>query len=565
MRGGPLIEWSYNIGFTVVLIFHFFYSSPLQVDEHEMYAMAGKLGRVRDIRQLSDYSDGCHKYLVTFKALTKPLTGQSFKWTVHGKQISCWRRELDCSEKYQLTAGQLQTKMERIQARLNVGLMVAPGPHSPANMLKALNEDCLEQIFNKMVAYDLMNVSKTCTIFRKCAKKTFKTKYGRRNHSLMYDLRHGRLERDYLSLCQVESCIRTFADEILAFDDEECIPNMHDIIFFGYKHNPGSAVILRMLNELCPNIESLAVPDIIHTPGVAADIRSMLPRLRRLSLKVSDVPEQQLNDWFVGDLPLKVLHYYGDSNSIRIELPHLVELNVELNQNENYLEPLLSRNSQIRKFKLVTSSIHLSDLDLIPTYLPNCTELTLVGPIHDHEYGPLSEWHKFTSLNSLHLDCTMGDSWYPPAILESLTADEIPLKNLTLRVKRSPLKEVVEKDLTRLKHLKTITFITLEYLDVDWILDATVNLAANLDKLLEVTFKLEYNTTADIKKFLTLLQIEPPGFAIRFISSGLLTTADCEEITGLLGMIPTLKFKLETSASYLNVSHFCLIFWILPL
>lgn len=56
-------------------------------------------------------------------------------------------------------------------------LPTPPEPDSDSNILNALNDECLQEVFTYLTEFDLANCAQTCARFKQQAKITFKSKF----------------------------------------------------------------------------------------------------------------------------------------------------------------------------------------------------------------------------------------------------------------------------------------------------------------------------------------------------------------------------------------------------
>lgn len=226
---------------------HMLFSISFQVNTWEMFTSFRQIGEILDIKQEWHPPPSRQKYLIEYVNITDArFDGAAGEITLDGMTFKFRAINMDQLQASSWVMTRLQEKKGRIKAWLNDKLMVAPTADSPVDILNALNDVCLLQIFSELDAYDLYNVAKTCKRFNGIAKLAFESKYRQPNRSFMDDLRDERLEWRKLSLIEIESFLRTFASEIHAVDiKKDC------------NSDPNPEVVLRMLNAYCPKIESL--------------------------------------------------------------------------------------------------------------------------------------------------------------------------------------------------------------------------------------------------------------------------------------------------------------------
>lgn len=148
-----------------------------------------------------------------------------------------------------------------------------PDIDSPDNIIKALNDDCLHLIFEKINRLSDFNpITKVCKRFEKIAHKTFHLKIRQRI------VRFSRKTfGDKFTLQQVEEFLHVFGSSIkeVALDEHylRCL-NITD----------ASNTFLKMIYKYCKNLESLRLLITGLTYDTLAEIRPLLSKLKDLQI-----------------------------------------------------------------------------------------------------------------------------------------------------------------------------------------------------------------------------------------------------------------------------------------
>lgn len=372
-----------------------------------------------------------------FDCLSGDITLDEKKFTIRYKEIRDVRRDTIEEEK-------IQRKLHQIQKYLNDKLVVAPAEDSPQNIMNALNDDCLLQIFGALETYELCQAANVCVRFNGIAKQAFKSRYNVQKHrSLMQDL----FDENITSLFQIELCLRTFGLEIRALHIN------HQNI-----GNSTTEILLRMCAHYCTKIEALQLKVDQWNAFMDNSLRRALPHLKQLKLRFISYERSTFGDIFVGDWPLEVLELEGLCGtyytSLTIKLPNLIELHLRgcRDLSEQVLNQCLLPNPQIRKCELQHEHISASAVNLLPTYLPKCEELAITDYYGRSDAAiALSEWRKFKLLKSLRLEGFTSSTY--ENILTTLALGEVPLQVLSLRIyDENHLVEYI----TKLRNLRTV-------------------------------------------------------------------------------------------------------------
>lgn len=284
-------------------------------------------------------------------------------------------------------------------------------------------------------------------------------------------------------------------------------------------------------------------------------LRSILPRLKELSLHFPNYERMKIDDLLVGDWPLEMVSLTGsiDWTKATIKLPKLNQLLLDGRGilTEDVFKQCILMSPQIRKFVVKEYTVKSCILNMLPTHLPDCQELEFrrCNVAMGGEAVDLCEWHRFKSLKTLHLN------WYgrysKEKILKSLIAGEVPLQALSIRIDDD---NYFLDHITQLTHLEKIEFECKNTVAID-----IHRLKNDLSKLSEITFS-GYDITADrIKDYLRRV-VQPPGLSIRFQRSYpyelFVSTVDCEEISNLAQQFAEMKFMVEMPSDRMLVSGY---------
>lgn len=426
-------------------------------------------------------------------------------------------------------------------------LTVAPAKDSMLHVLHALNDDCLERIFQKMELRVLCNVANACHRFNVIGKETFNLMQRRQERSIMKKAypdfyRTSLKTSSYRCFNEDELFLRTFGTEISIF-------HLHPVV--------NQEIQLSMCAEYCTNIERLHLSVESFSARSKKAIRDLMPRLKQLTLCFKQ--ECSMGDLFVGDWPLEKMELIGfdfvDWETSTIEMPNLIELHLdgsdeELYQTKKHIEQILSRNPQIRKIKLKGFLISAFILNLIPTYLTDCEEIILHHcSVDGDDMGTLAKCHQLKSLTALNIiSYDLVDS--TKEILTSLATNNAPLKSLTMVQEEGDINDnYVDEYIAPFDQLETVTF---NYHSSNFNI---LRLAENLNNLSEITFKCWEITASQIKEFIQRIS-GPLDLSIRIQPYRLecdVAKGDLNEITELLRTCPGIRFKVELK-SYMSLS-----------
>lgn len=427
-------------------------------------------------------------------------------------------------------------------------LKLAPAQDAPQNIINALNNDCLQHIFDELDMYDLYNVAHTCKHFNTIAKQSFKSRYSQKHRSLIQDL----FDEKLASLFQVELFLRSFGTELRSLD-------------LNFESHPNKEIVLRMCIEHCTKITALSMYGCCWPPGLESDVRRLLPRLKKLEIRFTCVDRCPVEDFFIGDLPLEAVHLYAniDWPALTIKLPklHRLALHGDFVLSEQLIQQCALESPQIHEIEFIPRSISASGLSRLPTYLPSCHKLKLICGADVDATASFVEWQHFNSLKSLELalNCVAIEK-----ILTSLAMGEVPLRVLALCSRPWSTDDDLFKLMTPFQHVEQIKFHNL--MTSDTAIDIH-RLAQSLKVLSEVTFSsCDRLTTNRIQSFLRRI-VKPLRLSVRikpYIHPLKMPEEDCKEINELVKARPEMKFTVEIPEANLKVSgifHIVTIVW----
>lgn len=242
---------------------------------------------------------------------------------------------------------------------------------SPQNIVNALNDDCLLQIFSELSLCDLCDVANVCTRFNDIAMRIFRSKFKNTDDHIESLVREPRFLTP-LPLFRIELFFKTFGPEIstmkFVMTDESL---------------PATDILLGFCADFCTNIASLEIAEFYsnNLASCKSSLRRLLPRLTELTLPWFKSPDKfEMDDLLVGDWPLKVLNLNIDEfdwTKTVVKLPQLENLAIigGKTPTKRIFQQLLGENQQIRCIQLIRFKTNSHVLKLLPEYSPNLREI----------------------------------------------------------------------------------------------------------------------------------------------------------------------------------------------
>lgn len=233
----------------------------------------------------------------------------------------------------------------------------SPDRQSPANIINALNNDCLMDIFEWLDLKYLNVLAHVCRRFRSIAISVFQRKF---KNELFTGHR-------FYDMAFFIDCIRIFAPRSVSIDGH-----------FDHIHNS----VLRAILEYCPDLQELGIcTSNIVDAQILADLRLILPKLRYLTIVATDI----LSDCGEVDWQLQELQFTlgRDLAMPTIKTPLLTKIRIKNEVNNRFIDkpPIfeyLARNYQVTTLELVNWCFTLDEWCTLFQCAPNIRELTMI-------------------------------------------------------------------------------------------------------------------------------------------------------------------------------------------
>lgn len=345
-------------------------------------------------------------------------------------------KQFECKVKWSSSKKQ---KIEKIVGG-NGDQSMAPAEDSPNNILNALNNDCLREIFDRdeIDSMDLAAIANTCTRFNAIAKRAFNKKYDE-------DLTKFKTA----DLWRVDEFLRTFGEQIPS------------VLFFGEFFGDRLDIVSRMILEHCINVTKLACSALNESSRVP--LRRIVPQLQELTITNADEHASEIFDEET-IYQLKKLHFieFSSLNLPRAKMPELLDLCIGrgwFSFERNFHFFLL--NPQIQVFSLAhVHPTHSIDSNQILRHLPNVNDLEIVDTAFNTRIGSLTSFGEFEHLNTLRLsieycDADTNNADIALGILQAIQNGNNHLENLSLKFWRGWDDAFIES-ICGLKNLKTL-------------------------------------------------------------------------------------------------------------
>lgn len=265
-------------------------------------------------------------------------------------------------------------------------MLQPPAEDSPDNILNALPDFCLAEIFRKLnEVSDFISVANVCVRFNTIAKEIFSSKIRCRKFQLHEVALHGEF-----TMSRLESYLQYFGSSVrsmvLRFDD-------------WYFENTANApnIALEVINKYCKHIVSLTIFATNRDNQIKwMNIRSILPKLKILIIQLLRYPNFESFSEFVSACSeLETFEVYGDVPIDlllpRKTLPKLISFTMYSFKNRS-LEQFLTQNVQLKKVELYLE-FHICTV--ISHNLANIEELTLYQNRNNHSESNFLEFIDF--------------------------------------------------------------------------------------------------------------------------------------------------------------------------
>lgn len=391
-----------------------------------------------------------------------------------------------------------------------------PEVDSPENIIHALNDDVLMEIFAKFDEIGLYNLANVCSRFREIAGKCFASKYK--------ELKYFNYKR-YESLSGMVKLIRTFGPHVKA---------IHLDLNYG-----SARVVPIMIAIHCTTLEKLhlnAPQNAAVQKSVQKAMDQILPRLKILTIKQYLINMRSLIDSACQLETLKISDIdRSDRELVKLDItmPNLKELCL-FGCDTASKKSLLMSNRKLQIFRLHdVDATDISILQLLPSHLEKLQELD-ISFRWKTEVPTLPCWRKFKYLKRLAI---AGNPSFPVNLillvflesniqLESIKLDSYntnkktvellcrmeTLTELTLHECNKHFRVLKNEEFSKrplFEHLKLVRF-KFSDITVDWIISCLVE-TTRVSKIfisIEVTRNLKM-TALDVDEITRILVTRP--------------------------------------------------------
>lgn len=246
---------------------------------------------------------------------------------------------------------------ENMSNRVADTLLNPPDQDSPLNILNALNDDCLFQIFeaNALEMSDLAAIGSVCERFNRIIKRIYQRKYSTTTND----------DRRFGMLFQYYDHFHCFGSTITALN----LTRLH--------HQP---VALGMVAEHCKNLVSFTCD--VRDKSTFSDLRKLSARLKELHLyfHLDRVASRDLDRILGEHSSLELLDLHSNNAPVRLPtvmLPHLIDFQmcriILTSVGDFFL-----KNKHLKKLKIHDALISFKDSDESFIGLSNLQEFSCI-------------------------------------------------------------------------------------------------------------------------------------------------------------------------------------------
>lgn len=293
--------------------------------------------------------------------------------------------------------------LERPAERLKIGAKDPPDQQSPLNIMNALNDDCLMEIFEWLHKRDLYTMASVCKRFRPVAVRVFRTTY----------------KDDQFGLDRCWWPLSLFVDRLRIFG-----PTNVEV-----PRRLNTNIAFRAVVEYCPDLKEIDIDDSDLEPQSRTLLRSFLPKLRKIA--VPALTFQIANSCGNIDWQLEELQISAQFDSVaampNIHIPTLKKLvfeNVHESDGPSYILEFLARNVQVKSLELNRISFNQDQWCMLSEHAPNVEQLTIRDAYIQRAHNRVSGVFKYLTVCELD-SCKPGECF-----VELLNG--APLKRLKL-------------------------------------------------------------------------------------------------------------------------------------
>lgn len=350
-----------------------------------------------------------------------------------------------------------------------------PDPESKDNILNALNDDCLRELFETptLSIWDLVSLAHVCKRFKRIAKLAFKSTF------VDYERNF-----DGIELWRAREFFRTFGKSITSIDLTET-------------EKASSDLIVRFMLEHCTKISKLGCE--VYEPQTIVAMRSAMATIENLYLICWTRNFPALFDSHTV-YPLKKLDLECIPGMLpAVHLPHLEHLHLEIrNCSADPIDtPFFEMNPQIKVLKLHFTTFSFG-IDGILRHLPYIEELQLKqtstgSDALEKTQSAADIFAQLKHLKRLHLHFT---EWFNDTsaskVLEALIRGRVKLEHLSLYVYCNDDRLRICDAICQLKYLRQLEYAGLKDSELERVMNELRHLR-HVDIGEVSTFKVVFN------------------------------------------------------------------------
>lgn len=332
--------------------------------------------------------------------------------------------------------------------------------HQPDQILNALDDDCLREIFKYFELNDLTNTADVCNRFKKCAEDAFSNKYKTVN-----------LDGDDTDvLINFGKLIRSLNidfDVFSVFDRQKFIN-------------------LDMINEYtCHKLEELSISSLRSSETLINPL--LFVNLKHIELEYCTNPNLNQLLKVCPKLEILKIKSCGEiENCLNQRFEQLKEFHlVNSTENVESINTFIITNSSLTKLKWVNSFPHMRSIGLIGQHLQRLVELELglESGLLDLEFereeptgfeASLQILSNLNSLKALKLSFKFNEPWSIAPLLNALATNQSPLELILLN--NAEITDAAIESMSELKQLNRIQLDNVDGLTNDHVIQLSKEL-----------------------------------------------------------------------------------------
>lgn len=407
---------------------------------------------------------------------------------------------------------------------VNELLALVPDQQSPKNIMNALPDKCLLDIFERLFVGDLLEVAHVCQHFNVLAVHVYRTKH-------IQDTIDSTAKYSFMqTLTAFERFFSTFAPTKVELYARFNVDIMSYIVA-----------------EHCPELQELDLKCVRLTTQAIATLRPLLPRLKML--RTSEPSMCRDSDAAFWQLERLYIHFFSDWRLPNIEMPSLHTLTLDgIRFNDDFLfsAQFLPELARLRSFRFVSCTLYTHQLVMFLRMATNIETLVL-------EKCNIETWGRdddtITALRRLK-SCTIKDCTESTEKFLLLRLNEVPIEHLRL-CSFNAARTV--NDIHRLTSLTSLHLLDFSREVVDDI--SLMRLLDSLHQLRELYINEGLFTLAGIRRLLGQARpITKLDIGLSRMRPVPVKTGDLEEISRLIAARPQLRVKVEVRRRCMPVS-----------